>query len=288
MDDLAWAAVTVWLDPKRACSCHLCEPNGADDGCLDWRNDTAALVTEHGWSVVGIGSGDDVPAWAFTVGLWHTLGSPEVAMFGLRLADMQLWLNRLGDQIRSGRPLAPDQPRDGVLEGFPLELRPVHASWYPRLFGSALNFYQRPPLPIVQAIWPDRAGLLPWQDGSSDNCRADQPWSWVAYPDHAPSIWSELDAITPWPFAGVGARTAVYTLHRITEGAPIVGVVHDHDGSWQFLDGEDVAAENITTIHLHHLLANHPHIRDVADLPPGEQAWRDSHGVWHRSRIEAE
>jgi hypothetical protein len=263
-------------------------PNGADDGCLGWREDTATLITDHGWSVVGIDSSDDVPAWAFTVGLWHTLGSTEIAMFGLRLPDMQAWLNRLGEQIRSGRPLGPDRPREGVLDGFPLQFRPVHASWYPRLFGSALNFYQRPPLPIVQAVWPDRSGLFPWQDGSGDNCRADQPWSWVAYQDHAPSIWSELDAITPWPFPSVGARTPVYTVHRITgQGAPVVGVVHDHDGSWQFLDGGDVTVEDITTIHLHHVLARHPHIREVADLQRGEEAWRDGAGVWHRSRIEA-
>jgi hypothetical protein len=256
---------------------------------LGWRDNTARLIVDHGCSVVGISSGDDVPAWAFTVGLWHTLGSPEIAMFGLRLPDMQTWLNRLGEQIRSGRPLVPGQPREGVLNGFPLEFRPVHDSWYPRLFGSALNFYQRPPLPIVQAIWPDRSGLFPWQDDSGDNCRADQPCSWVAYEEHAPSIWSDLDAITPWPFPSVGAPTPVYTLHRIAgEGSPVVGVVHDHDGSWQFLDGEDVAVEDITTIHLHHMLVSHPHIREVADLQPGQQAWRDLHGVWHRRRIEAD
>lgn len=281
--------MTAWLDPERTCSCHFCEPNGADDGCLGWRDNTTGLITDYGCSVVGISSDDDVPAWAYTVGLWHTLGSPEIAMFGLRLPDMQTWLNRLGEQIRSGRPLVPGQPREGVLNGFPLEFRPVHSSWYPRLFGSALNFYQRPPLPIVQAVWPDRTGLFPWQDDCGDNCRADQPWSWVAYEDHAPSIWSDLDAITPWPFPSVGARTPVYTLHRITvEGSPVVGVVHDHNGSWQFLDGGDVAVEDITTIHLHHMLASPPYIREVADLQPGQQAWRNPHGVWRRTRIEAD
>lgn len=281
--------MTVWLDSNRACSCHLCVPNGADDGCLAWRDGTASLVEEHGWSVVGAAAENDVPAWAFTVGLWHTLGSPEIAMFGLGLADMQRWLNRLGGQIRSGRPLAPDQPREGVLDGVPLQVRPVHASWYPVLFGSALNFYQRPPLPIVQAIWPDRTGRFPWQDGSGDNCRADQPWLWVARQDHAPSIWTDLDSMTAWPFPTAAARTPVYTLHRITTaGAPIRGVVHQHDGSWQFLDGGDIAPADIAVVHLHHLLARHPGVREVADLQPGQQAWLDERDVWQRSCIEAD
>jgi hypothetical protein len=98
--DLRSAAVAAWLDSDRTCSCHLCEPNVADDGCLGWREGTATLIEEHGCSVVGVAADNDVPAWAFTVGLWHTLGSPEIAMFGLRLPDMQAWLNRLAERQR--------------------------------------------------------------------------------------------------------------------------------------------------------------------------------------------
>ncbi|MFN2506583.1 MAG: DUF4262 domain-containing protein [Acidimicrobiales bacterium] len=32
---------------------------------------------------MGITQHDDLPGWAFTVGLWHTFRAPEVAMFGL-------------------------------------------------------------------------------------------------------------------------------------------------------------------------------------------------------------
>ena len=39
-------------------------------------------------------------------------------MFGLHLRDMQSWLNRLGNQIRDGRPLIAEQRRDGMLDGF--------------------------------------------------------------------------------------------------------------------------------------------------------------------------
>src|SRR5690242_2168892 len=90
MNELALDSATVadLIDRERDCSCHLCAPNPEDDGCLGWRDSTARLVKKHGWSVVGIGAQDDVPAWVFTVGLWHTYGSPEVAMFGLGLSDM--------------------------------------------------------------------------------------------------------------------------------------------------------------------------------------------------------
>ncbi|WP_327001568.1 DUF4262 domain-containing protein [Dactylosporangium sp. NBC_01737] len=280
--------MTTWLDPDRACSCHICAPDRTDDGCLDWRDATAALIRRHGWSVTGIDAEHDVPAWACTVGLWHTLGSPELAMFGLGLRDMQRWLNRLAGQIEAGRPLIAGQPRDDVLDGFALEIRPVHADWYPRLLGSALNFYQRPPLPVVQVVWPDRTGLFPWEAGSGDNCRADQPNAWLARDEHPPSIWSDLDDVMPWPFTGAGARTPVFTLHRVVAGAQVSGVVCDHDGSWQFLDGGAVTRADITTAHLHHVLARQPHIRAVADLRPGEQAWLAEDGTWHRSQVGAD
>ncbi|MBU2667469.1 DUF4262 domain-containing protein [Actinoplanes bogorensis] len=273
------------IDPDRDCHCHLCAPNSEDDGCLDWRDGTARLVTEHGWSVVAIDGHDDVPPWVFTVGLWHTYGSPEVAMFGLGRTDMQAWVNRLGSQIKNGRPLRLDRPVDDVLDGFPLAARPVQPAWYSRLFESAVNFYQQPPLPIVQLVWPDRHGHFPWQEGSGDNCRADQPSLWVTPESHEPSIWTDLDDITPWPYPEDGARTQV-TVNWITEGSnPISGVVRETDGSWQFLDGGEIDKKDIRVVHLHHLVARHPRIREVADLRRGEQAWLDANGSWVRSAL---
>ncbi|GGN97119.1 hypothetical protein GCM10010112_88990 [Actinoplanes lobatus] len=281
--------MTDWIDPRRDCSCHICERNRDDDGCRGWRDATAKLVKKHDWSVVGNGGHDGVPSWVYTVGLWHRLGSPEIAMFGLDQSSMQRWLNRLGDQILNGRPLGPDRRVHDVLDGFPLEVRPVHPAWYQRLFGSALNFYRRPPLPIVQLVWPDRNGVFPWEEGCGDNCRADQPVLWLPPEENGHGLWADLDEVTPWPFPADGVRAQVFTLKRIVEdGAPVRGVVHDTDGSWQFVDGGDVTADDIRVVHLHHLLARHPRIREVAGLAPGERAWLNDDGAWERDRDEAE
>ncbi|MFI6449830.1 DUF4262 domain-containing protein [Kitasatospora sp. NPDC050543] len=50
-----------------------------------------AHVREHGWHVVGVGGGGEVPDWAFTVGLWHSYRIPEVAIFGLELHGLMHW-----------------------------------------------------------------------------------------------------------------------------------------------------------------------------------------------------
>ena len=156
-------------------------------------------------------------------------------MFGLRNPDMQNWLNMIGDRIKAGEELRPDGRLAGILPGdFPVLIRQVHPSWYRDLFGAALGFYGRPPLPIVQAIWPDRSGLFPWEDGVGEACRSNQPWLWLPKDEHPGGLWRNIDALMPWPFPGLSVRTGVFTTSRINEGAAQVrGILHDHDGDWR-------------------------------------------------------
>ena len=115
---------------------------------------------------------------------------------------MHHWVNRIGEQIRQGGWLRLEESRDGVIDGFSVVIRPVHESWYPALFGAGTGFYGRPPLPITQAVWPDRHGVLPWEDGCGARCQVDQPWLWLPSQEQPPGIWRDLDVLTPWPFPG--------------------------------------------------------------------------------------
>lgn len=276
------------LDPDRECSCRICLPDTdspADQTGRHCPDDTVETVREFGWTSLGIAASDGVPGWAFTIGLWHTLGSPEVAMFGLNNPDMQHWLNALAKQIKGGRPLTSEfEQRHGILPGdFPVETRPVHSSWYPGLFGTALRFYNhRPPLPVVQVVWPDRHGRFPWEPEAGDSCKANQPWLWLPMVEHPDSLWKDLDAITPWPFRDTEVRTPVRTTARILDGAePIRGVVRGVDGGWQFLDGLDTGGDDARTVCLHHLYARYPQIAACGHLPPGGEAWVGGDGHWH-------
>ena len=37
--------------------------------------------------------------WVFSVGLWHTLASPELALFGMQANHAANVLNQIGDQV---------------------------------------------------------------------------------------------------------------------------------------------------------------------------------------------
>lgn len=281
----------LWLGPERECHCLLCVPPGAGDGRAadPYLQRAAEHVRMHGWSVCGVSDEDDLPGWVYTIGLWHTFGSPEVAMFGLRIHDMHGWVNQIGEQIRQGRALRLEEPRDGVIDGFSVVIRPVHESWYPELFGAGMGFYGRPPLPITQVVWPDRHGVLPWEDGCGGRCQVDQPCLWLPSHEQPIGIWRDFDVLTPWPFPGVSQEAKVITTHRILNGdEPIRLVVHNEDDGWEFLDGLPVELDDLAVVYIHHILGDFPGLAAVADLAVGEMAEQRSDGLWERSPVPPE
>ncbi|WP_055589806.1 DUF4262 domain-containing protein [Peterkaempfera griseoplana] len=162
------------------CGCLLCD-SAADETAWDARDSRiAANIREYGWNVNGVAGGDLPGDWSYSIGLWHTLRSPEVSIFGIPSQTGMRIVNVLAGRIRHGHPLEPDQRRGDVLGGgFPVAIRPVHPSWYPSFFGAGVDFHQRPPLPITQMFWPDRQGRFPWDDGVEETCRATQPLLWT-------------------------------------------------------------------------------------------------------------
>lgn len=86
-----------------------------------------------------------------------------------------------------------------------------------------------------------------------------------------------------WPFRET-ENTAVITLRRIIDKTnPILYVVHDEDGDWQFLDGGDVTEQDAATVSLKNVTELDPSVKSLADLPTGWAAERSSVGEeWKR------
>jgi hypothetical protein len=57
------------------------------------------------------------PGFAYTVGVSHTHGSPEFAMFGIDIHTMHRILNKLGEKAAAGAVLADGQKHSGVVDG---------------------------------------------------------------------------------------------------------------------------------------------------------------------------
>jgi Domain of unknown function (DUF4262) len=266
------------------CGCRLCTP---DDDRARWdRFDRASIerILSYGWTVIGIPAEDDNPAsWVFTTGLLHGANSPELVVCGLPVEVGMEILNVVGQRARQGRPPRPDERSAEVLEGAPVTFRPVHLSWYGTLLGWMTWFYRyrRQPVPVLQVVWPDKQGRFPWDTGFDGRYRDDQPELWRPAGEQPAGPWRQLQEIVERPF-GLPGDAGVMTTRPILEGVmPVLRVVRDDDGDWQFLDGEPTAAEDGVVTHLQHLIERDRSIMAVADLPCGWQAWRsDATAPW--------
>jgi hypothetical protein len=84
---------------------------------------------------------------------------------------------------------------------------------------------------------------------------------------------------------------AVVTLKRIVDRSrPILFVTHDEDdGTWQFLDGQNVTIEDSSIVSLKYMTLIDPSIEELADLPFGWKAHRQAQGApWIRTKIGTE
>ncbi|MBB4948992.1 hypothetical protein F4556_004527 [Kitasatospora gansuensis] len=177
---------------RPACRCVICHDYGDrhEAGRLDVR--TVEQVHEHGWSVVMVPADDEGPAFAYTIGLWHSHGSPELAMFGLDVRTMQAMLNIIGHQVAAGASLAAGQERHDVAKGYPVVLKDADLRWYRTFFGRAIAFYRRPPFPVLEVVWPDGDGFFLWQSESDERYRQSQPQLWLTPAQHPAGVWTAL------------------------------------------------------------------------------------------------
>ena len=137
-----------------------------------------ADVARVGWHIVGITEDLDppLPPYAFTVGQYYTLGSPELVVVGLPVVVASHLLNALGDAVKDGRALVCDTPLAGFLAEVPVILRPVSPTRYTAELGYAVWFYRALPrtFPCWQVFWPDQAGRYPWEADCAPAVRARQ------------------------------------------------------------------------------------------------------------------
>jgi hypothetical protein len=83
--------------------------------------------------------------------------------------------------------------------------------------------------------------------------------------------------VDPWPF-DQARNCAVFTTRLVVERRePILHVTHDADDhGWQFIGSSDCTRENHMIIAFHEAVELDPSVLEVADLPVGWHAVRES------------
>jgi hypothetical protein len=174
------------------CRCLVCQDYGDRDQLGSVDRKLINGVRERGWGVLAIPEDEVSAGWAFTIGLWHSYRSPEVAVFGLDGPVMMRCLNALGDQVAAGRPVVAHEEREGIINNHAVTLKPVHDGWRRAFLGTAHGFYRATRgVSFLQLLWPDRAGLFPGQVGFMPQYGELQPRLWLSPDDHPAGVWTQ-------------------------------------------------------------------------------------------------
>jgi hypothetical protein len=121
-------------------------------------------IQDPGWAVQLVDEGDSPsePAFAYTIGLHHSFGHPELIVLGQPKELMHAMLNIIGGRIRKGARYADGDSLDDVIEGYPVRLREVERrESFEAHVGYALWFYAGKPFRLFQVVWPDKHGRFP-------------------------------------------------------------------------------------------------------------------------------
>ena len=233
-----------------------------------------ADIARVGWAVLAITEDDDGPGYAFSVGLFHTLGHPEIVLMGLRPETAQRLINLMGEAIRGGQRFEAGNRYEGLAEGFPLAFVAVGEQHYREYLGYARWFYHGSDFPVVQCVWPDKAGRFPWERDYDGRFLKVQPLL---------GAWEGEGA---WPFTDPPNLATFTTRDIVHDGKPVLLVVHDaDDGAWQFLPDRPVREADALIVSLQGMVQRDPSLAELANLPRGWQARRQGPGApWRRSR----
>lgn len=130
---------------------------------------------DYEWTVYLIPEDDEGPAFAYSVGLFQAFGHPEVVVFGLDIRVMHAIINLIGEEVRRGRRFAEGEAYSEFLEGHDVRFLQVARRHYPEYFGRGTRFYRGDEFPVLQCLWPDRAGRFPTDPVFPEALRGLQP-----------------------------------------------------------------------------------------------------------------
>jgi Domain of unknown function (DUF4262) len=235
----------------------------------------------HPCSVVQVREEGGVPGWSNTVGLFETLGQPEVIVIGLR-EDLALsLLNHIAGLGVDGKRFNEGYREKGLLSTVECEFRSVENRWLRQIMGYAVWFQGGATFPVLQCVYADLSNRFPWDEGSTAKWRQRQP---LLFPNPITcsveqDFWAANDpesSLHNWKLP-LPPHTGVYTTKRIVNGdEPVTHVFHDSDdNAWQFHGTSDQNGQDCVLVCLHHLVDKDRSIETVFDLLPGWSARRD-------------
>jgi hypothetical protein len=141
---------------------------------IEWMIETA------GWALEPVAadpaSDPPMPPYAYTIGVPALVGFPEVVAFGLTPVAARGLLGLVVDACRGGTEIPLDVELVGLLDNdLRCRFASVDVDVWGGLFDTAQRWYRGAPFDVVQLVFPDRNGVLPYEPGYDERLRYAHP-----------------------------------------------------------------------------------------------------------------
>jgi len=147
------------------------------DRDMDHVDKIAWVVETNGWCAEPVAATEDPPrpGYTYSIGFETSYDHPEVAIFGLQPVAARGLMEMMAEYLGAGGHL-PEGVFVGLLDNeLPSALLPMPADEIEELFDGASAFHRDAHFRVSQFVWPDRNGLLPWNEGYDERLRLAQP-----------------------------------------------------------------------------------------------------------------
>ena len=180
------------------------------------------IVEEHGWFVGKFPATDYLPSFCYTIGLWKNYQHPELISFGLTIETLHSIFNIGGNLVKGGKKLQSNMEYDDFFEQGTAMVIDVNEQNLKDYFGYGIWFNEGT-FPAMQIVWKDRNGKFPWEQEFEEEFIYKQPL---------------LDRNFNFKYREA-KNLGVFTTRQYLElGKPILRVLHDDEGDWQFLTND--------------------------------------------------
>lgn len=137
------------------------------------------LIHSAGFAVICIAPEPGVPPFAYTVGLTETHGSPELLIFGVRDQVAMPIFHAVVAKLNAGERFRDGQVLQQVLS-VPCVIKAVSEETGYQYALNVLLKYKNSAMTVAfqQIVYPDAAGVFPWEGNYSEMMRAIQIEAW--------------------------------------------------------------------------------------------------------------
>jgi len=143
----------------------------------------AWVIEDQGWVADPVDPVEGPPpqaGYTYSIGFETAFSQPEVVIFGLQAVAARGLLSMLADQHGGGVQLPVGSVFVGLLESdLRCALLEVDLAEHAGAFGDAATYHAERGVGagwrMLQFVWPDRSGRLPWDVDYDDRLRVAQP-----------------------------------------------------------------------------------------------------------------